>query len=150
MRIATLAEDIGKGLFAGALGTAAMTGSSTLEQKLRDRDASSAPADAAGKVLGVQPRDPAGAARFASVVHWSYGTSWGALRGMIAAAGLRGAKANLAHFAAVWGAAQVMLPALDVAPPLSQSPPHEIAIDAFHHLVYATATGAAYAALERG
>ncbi|MCA1699138.1 MAG: hypothetical protein LC790_09670 [Actinobacteria bacterium] len=37
--------------------------------------------------MGVQPRDEAGEARFSTVVHWSYGTSWGAVRGLLHAAG---------------------------------------------------------------
>ncbi len=127
-----------------------MTVSSTVEAKLRARGASSAPADAAGKVLGVQPRDEEGQARFSNVVHWSYGTSWGAVRGLLHAVGVDGGAAVAAHFAAVWGSAQVMLPALEVAPPPWRSPPEEIAIDAFHHVVYAVATGIAFAALERG
>ena len=143
------AAAVGKGLFAGAAGTVAMTVSSSLEAKLRDRGSSSAPADAAGKVLGVQPRDDAGKARFSNVVHWAYGTSWGAVRGLLHAAGLDGAKATALHFTAIWGGAQVMLPALDVAPPLWESERKEIAIDAFHHLVYAGATGIAFNALER-
>lgn len=149
MSLGDTASAVGKGLFAGAIGTVAMTASSTLEAKLRDRGSSSAPADAAGKVLGVQPRDEAGKARFSNIVHWGYGTSWGAVRGLIDVAGLEGAKANAAHFAAIWGSAQAMLPALDVAPPPWKSPPEELGIDAFHHIVYATATGVAYAALDR-
>jgi hypothetical protein len=90
-----LAEAIGGGLLAGVAGTAAMTASSTLEAKLRDRGSSSAPADAASKVLGVEPTDPA----------------------------------------------------LDVAPPVWEQPPQEVAIDAVHHAVYAGATSAAFAAL---
>jgi len=143
------AAAVGRGLFAGAAGTVAMTVSSTLEAKLRKRGSSSAPADAAGKVLGVQPRDEAGEARFATVVHWSYGTSWGAVRGLLHAAGLDGPGAGAAHFAAVWGSAQVMLPLLDVAPPPWESEPKEIAIDAFHHAVYAAFTGLAFSALQR-
>lgn len=150
MGLAGTAESVGKGLFAGAIGTAVMTVSSSLEAKLRDRGASSAPADAAGKVLGVQPRDEQGQARFAAVVHWSYGTSWGAFRGLLHAGGLDGAKAIGVHFAAIWGGAQVMLAVLDVAPPPWQTEPKELAIDAFHHAVYVLATGAAFAALERG
>jgi len=143
------AAAVGKGLFAGAAGTVAMTVSSTLEAKLRQRGSSSAPADAAGKVLGVQPRDEAGEARFATVVHWSYGTSWGAVRGLLHAAGLDGPGAGVAHFAAVWGSAQVMLPLLDIAPPPWESEPKEIAIDAFHHAVYAAFTALAFDALQR-
>ncbi len=126
-----------------------MTLSSTVAAKLRDRDASSAPADAAGKVLGVQPRDEAGEARFSTVAHWSYGTSWGAVRGLLSAAGLRGPSAAVAHFAGVWGSAQVMLAALDIAPLPWESLREEVAIDAFHHAVYAIATGLAFAGLER-
>jgi hypothetical protein len=142
-----LAGAVGKGMLAGAIGTVAMTASSTLDAKLRDRGASSAPADAAGKVLGVQPRDPDGGARFATVVHWSYGTSWGAARGAIASAGLDGIAATAAHFGAVWGSSLVMLPALGVAPPLWKQPVAETALDALHHLVYAGATTAAWNAV---
>ncbi len=149
MGIGDTAAAVGKGLFAGAAGTVAMTVSSTLEAKLRERGSSSAPADAAGKVLGVQPRDEEGQARFSNIVHWGYGTSWGAVRGLLHAGGVDGGKATAVHFAAVWGSAQAMLPALDIAPLPWKSPPKEIAIDAFHHAVYAVGTGVAFAALER-
>jgi len=149
LRVGDLASGVGKGLFAGAVGTAAMTVSSTLEMKARGRAASTAPADAAGKILGVEPKDEAGKARFSNLVHWGYGTGWGAVRGVIGAAGLRGAAANAAHFGAVWGSEQVMLPALGVAPPFWTWGAKEVGIDAFHHLVYAGATGAAYALLDR-
>ncbi len=126
-----------------------MTVSSTVEAKLRKRDGSTAPADAAGKVLGVQPRNPAGKQRFSTAVHWGYGTSWGAVRGLIGAAGLDGPEAAGAHFAAIWPSALVMLPALGVAPPPWKWGAAELAIDAGHHLVYVAATSLAYAALER-
>jgi len=137
-----------RGALAGAAGTAAMTLSSTLEAKLRDRGGSSAPSDAAGKVLGVQPRNPDGAARFSTAVHWGYGTGWGVARGVLGAAGLSGAPAAAAHWATVWGSSLVMLPALDIAPPPWKTEPKELGIDAFHHAVYAIATNAAYAVLD--
>jgi hypothetical protein len=49
----------------------------------------------------------------------------------------------------VWGAEQVMLPALNVAPPFWTWGAKEVGIDAFHHLVYATATSVAYSVLDR-
>ena len=55
----------------------------------------------------------------------------------------------VAHYGAVWGSELVMLPALEVAPPLKEWERTELAIDAWHHLVYATATSIAYAALDR-
>ncbi|MDQ3850910.1 MAG: DUF1440 domain-containing protein, partial [Actinomycetota bacterium] len=98
----------------------------------------------------VQPRDEAGQARFATVVHWAYGTSWGAVRGLLADAGLGGVRATATHFLAVWGSEEVMLPALDVAPPAWEWGAEEVLIDALHHVVYALGTGVAYTVLERG
>ena len=139
------ASSIGKGLVAGFAGTAAMTVSSTLEARLRGRAPSSAPARATAKVLGIASfEDAVAQARFNDLSHWGYGTGWGAVRGLLDAAGLPPGKATAAHGAAVWGSAQVTLPALDVAPPAIFWPKQEIAIDAFHHTVYALATGIAY------
>lgn len=56
MRTGDVAAAVGKGLLAGLVGTVAMTLSSTAEAKLRGRGSSSAPADAAAKVLGVEPK----------------------------------------------------------------------------------------------
>jgi hypothetical protein len=144
-RVDALASSIGKGLVAGFIGTAAMTISSSLEARIRHRAASSAPARATQKVLGITEfRDDIAAARFNDLSHWGYGTGWGVVRGLLAAAGLSPAAATVAHGAAVWGSAQVMLPALDVAPPAVFWPKREIAIDVLHHAVYALATGIAY------
>jgi hypothetical protein len=140
-----VAGNIGKGLVAGFAGTAAMTVSSTLEAKLRGRAASTAPARATAKVLGIAAfEDAVAQSRFNDLSHWGYGTGWGVVRGLLDAAGLPPGKATAAHGAAVWGSAQVTLPALDIAPPSVFWPRQEIAIDAFHHAVYALATGIAY------
>jgi hypothetical protein len=145
----TLADLIGRGLVAGFAGTAAMTISSTLEAKLRGRAPSSAPARATTKLLGITAfEDDRAAARFNDLSHWGYGTGWGVLRGLLAALGLSPRAASVAHGAAMYGAAQVTLPALEIAPPAIFWPKQEIAIDAFHHAVYAAATGGAYALLD--
>jgi hypothetical protein len=147
----TLATAIGRGLLAGFAGTAAMTISSTLEAKARGRAPSTAPAQATAKVLGIKEfEDEIANARFSDLSHWGYGTSWGVLRGLLGAAGLSPRAATAAHGAAVWGSAQVTLPALEIAPPSIFWPKEEIAIDAFHHAVYAAATGAAYELLSDG
>ena len=152
MRIAEkLASSIGKGLVAGLAGTAAMTLSSTVEARLRHRAPSSAPARATAKVLGITSfADEIAQARFNDLAHWGYGTAWGVVRGLLDAAGLPPRAATAAHAAAVWGSAQVALPALDIAPPAIFWAPREIAIDAFHHTVYAIATGIAYELLSNG
>jgi hypothetical protein len=150
MTATTVAQSIGKGLVAGVAGTAAMTVSSTVEAKLRHRAFSTAPADATAKVLGIKEFESKGAySRFSNISHWGYGTSWGVVRGLLDAAGLSPRRATAAHAAAVWGNEQVMLPALDVAPPVWMWSRKEVAIDGFHHAVYALATGIAYQALDR-
>jgi hypothetical protein len=144
-----LTRTIGKGAVAGLAGTAAMTISSTVEAKLRGRAASTAPAQAAQKLLGIEKfesdRDKA---RFSDLVHWGYGTGWGIARAFFREFGLGPRLSTPAHFAALWGSALVMLPSLDVAPPVYLWEGEEVAIDVFHHLVYVTATAAAYELLD--
>jgi hypothetical protein len=140
-----VASSIGKGLVAGFAGTAAMTVSSTLEAKLRGRAPSTTPARAIAKALGIASfEDAVARARFNDLSHWGFGTAWGVVRGLLDAAGVAPRKATATHGAAVWGSAQLTLPALDLAPPVVFWPKEEIAIDAFHHTVYAVATGIAY------
>ena len=67
--IGDIAANFGKGLFAGLVGTAAMTVSSTLEMKLSGRGASQTLAQAAEKVLDVEPEDEEAEARFSNLVH---------------------------------------------------------------------------------
>ena len=152
-----IATEVGKGLLAGFAGAVAMTIASTIEMKLRRRPASSTPADAAGKVLGVQPRDEAGKRRFGTLVHYAYGSAWGLGRAALGAALCTSSRLRrrsalvepIAFFAAVWGAALAMLPALGVAKPFWRWGAKEVAIDALHHSVYAAATDGAYRLLGR-
>ena len=101
-------------------------------------------------MLGIERFDsPQAENRFSNLVHWGYGTSWGAVRGLLGSTPLPPKAASAAHLAAVWGQEVVMLPTLDVAPPIHLWGKEEVAIDVFHHVVYATATAVAYELLER-
>lgn len=144
MGIGKLASSVGKGLFAGMAGTAAMTVSSTLEMKVRGRAASSAPADAALKILGLEPVDDAAKERFSNLMHWGYGTGWGAMRGVLSAAGIGRFPSTALHFSMLWGSETMMLPALGVAPPITEWGAREVGVDVFHHLVYVITTDAAF------
>ena len=142
-----ISEAIGNGLLAGSAGTAAMTLSSTLEMRLRGRQPSVVPARAAAKVLGVEPREQV---RFATIVHWGYGTCWGTARGLIGALGIHGGAAAALFFALVWTAELVTLPALDIGvPPVSRWGSEEVVVDALHHLVYAGTTSVVCDRLEQ-
>jgi hypothetical protein len=144
-----LAAGAGRGLFAGLIGTAAMTISSTAEAKLRHRPSSTVPSDVGGKLLGVKPRGPAEKQRFSHLMHWQYGTSLGLLRAALGSA-LRDPWAGATFFGLVWAGELVMLPRLSSkASPPTDMELKEVAIDGWHHLVYAAATSAAFTLLLR-
>jgi hypothetical protein len=149
MNAGRTASALGKGFVAGLVGTAAMTASSTIEAKLRGRKPSDAPAKAASKVLGVSPVGEDEKTRFSTLVHWLYGTAWGGVRGLLGETNMPWQAATVAHFGTIWGTEAVMLPVLGVSPPVTQGSKEEIAIDLWHHVVYALAAGLTYEWLER-
>lgn len=124
-----------------------MTISSAIEMKLRGRTASKTPAQAICKSLGLETVNEEAQARLNNLVHWGYGTAWGAVRGILEASGLHGPSATVIHFVLISAAEQTLLPQTGVAPPMTEQPAEEIAIDVWHHLVYAEGTGAAYTTL---
>jgi len=144
-----VAVGIGRGLVAGAAATAAMTVSSTAEMKLRGRPPSSAPAEVAGKALGVKPRKRAGG-RFAAIAHVTSGTALGTTRGLLDAAGVEGPAAPAAFLAIAFLPELVAVPAAGAAPPPWRWGARELAISALHHAVYVAAGEAAYRALTHG
>ena len=143
-----LGSEVGRGMLAGAVGTSAMTTSSLIEMKLRNRPPSTVPAEVAAKVLGVEPEQDSG--RFNNFVHWQYGSSLGALRGILSAVGLKDPWASSVFFVLVWAGSMLMVPRLsDSTPPASQWGPKEILLDGWHHLVYAAATSVAFSTMLR-
>lgn len=145
-----IARNIGRGLVAGLIGTAAMTVSSTVEAKLRGRAASTVPADAARTVLGIEKfTDDTAEQRFSQLAHWGYGTGLGVLRGLLRTLGLGPRLSSILHYALVYGGEQLLLPQLAVAPPATEWGAEEVAIDAWHHLVYVTATARTFERLSR-
>lgn len=138
---------IGKGLVAGAAGTLAITVSQMIEMKITKRKPSDAPAKAVKKTLHIEA-EPGNKSTLSDEVHWVYGTSWGAFRGLLSLAGLNGFAATAAHLAAIWGTALTIEPQLDLAPPVTEWEPKTIAVDFFHHAVYAVVAGLVYDAME--
>ena len=121
-----------------------MTVSSTLEAKMTGRGSSTTPAQAVEKVAGVEPESEDAEQQLNTLAHWGYGTAWGTARGVLGVLGLSGVPATLAHFGAVWGAQQVLLPSIDVAQPTWTYGGKALATDVWHHAVYACVTGLVY------
>lgn len=135
---------MGTGLLAGAAGTAALTVAQAVEMDLTGREASTTPAEAVEKVLGIRAIDDDHKAQLAQLVHWGYGTSWGLFRSFLDLLGVRGTDASLIHCAAVWGTALALLPGLEVAPPAHQWPAKMHVTEGVFHLIYAEAAGIVY------
>jgi hypothetical protein len=142
-----LGAAIGKGLIAGLAGTVAITISQMIEMKITKRKPSDAPAKAVEKTLHIEGT-PGNKEEFSNEVHWVYGTSWGVMRGLLSMAGIRGFAATTLHMAAIWGTAVNIQPKLDIAPPLSEWEPKDIAIDLLHHAVYAIVAGLVFDAID--
>lgn len=141
---------VGRGLAAGLVGTAAMTVSSSLESKVRDRGSSDTPAEAVSAVLGTEGfEDDHAKARTNQLAHWGYGTGLGAVRGLLDAVGLGRNVADVVFHGIAWGAEQTMLPTLGLAPPVTQWEASEVATDLTHHSVYSLTTNATYRWLSR-
>jgi hypothetical protein len=138
---------IGKGLIAGLAGTVAITISQMIEMKITNRKHSNAPGEAAEKALHIEAT-PGSMEEFSNEVHWIYGTSWGVMRGLLSIAGITGFAATTLHMASVWGTAATIQPKLDIAPPLSEWDPKDIAIDSVHHAVYAIVAGLVFDAMD--
>ena len=135
------------GLGAGAAGTAAMSVSTTVEMKLRGRPPSQAPAGAIERLTGWSPGTREGRERLGTVAHAAFGTLLGLARGAIGALGLREPAASAAFLTIAWAPDLVVVPALGAADPPWRWGAAELAISAWHHVVYVAAAGVAHEAL---
>jgi hypothetical protein len=163
---------LGRGLVAGAAGTAAMTGAQALGARLRGgaeegdggadgnggppRDPwehAPAPAKVGRRVIeGVFRRQvpPERIGLLTNVMHWGYGTMWGAVFGLVRGSGLlRGAAGGAAFGAAVWAGSYAQLVPMGIYDPPWTYPPGVLAEEGAYHLAYGLGVAAGWAALDR-
>jgi hypothetical protein len=144
-----IAANVGMGVAAGLAGTVAMTIAQTVEMKVTKREASPTPAKAVKKVFDIRPVDQKAESRLANLTHFAYGSSWGAVRGLLGAFGLQPGIATGVHLAAVQSTEYAMLPGLKLSPPVTKWGAKAVLTDNLFHVVYATATGLAFEWLRR-
>jgi hypothetical protein len=149
MRIGDAGQVIGKGLIAGAVGTVAITASRLLAEKLLNEEIPTAAAEAAEKLVGVEPKDEKSELRLGMLTHFAYGSALGIRRALLQSSGVRGWKADTAHLVVVHSTAGVVLPTLGIGPAPTKAPPEQVAMDVLHHAIYALATGAALRFIDR-
>ena len=146
--------NIGRGLLGGLAGTAAITIAQLVENRVTGPDQSNemeeVPAEAVEQVIGVHPHGKKQKAQMSQIVHWSYGTGWGAFPPLLGAFGVRGGTVTLLHFVALSTTAALLLPALGVAPPPQETPTPKIIAQSLNHFLYALIVGWVYDALNSG
>ena len=135
-----------RGALAGLAGVAAMTAGEKLEQLLTGRPSSYVPAHTLAHALGLRDPDADDWPRNMAM-HWSNGVVLGALRGVMAAANLRGPWAASLHtpIRLTWD--QTLENLTGVGAPPWTWPRDELVIDVLHKAVFSLVTGAVADAL---
>ena len=139
----------GKGLFAGVVATVSMTLAQMVQMKLTGRKGSDTPARAATKVLGVSASTEENKGRFNNLVHFSYGTAWGSVRGILSSVGLKGTWATILHFLAIWITGLVLLPSIKVSSVPWKWGLMGIITDGFFHIIYAVSAALTFNLIDR-
>jgi hypothetical protein len=150
-------RSIGKGLLAGAAGTAAMTAYQLAVAKAQGKPLTKpvphrwadapAPAQVAKRLAGAigegQRFTREDVPKLTNAMHWLYGTGWGAAYALLG-------RPNGALFGTgVWVAAYAELVPMGIYAPPWKYPAKDLAVDFSYHLVYGAAVQGAYAALSR-
>jgi hypothetical protein len=132
-----------RGLIAGAVGVAAMTVAEKLEQQFTRRPNSYVPADTLERLAGVGSESPHTSERLIRnwTMHWGQGIALGAVRGVMAARGLRGPVGSFMFMNFRLANDQILENATGAGAPPWSWPVDEQAIDLTHKGVYAFVTG---------
>ena len=147
---ATTASGLGRGVVAGLAGTAVMSGFQRfVEMPLTGRQESFAPANFAEKVLPIRPRRGEARRQLNEVTHFALGAAVGVARAVAERAGLRGQRATLTAFAAMYTGDLLLNTALGLYRP-SEWSGRDWAIDLVDKFVQAEATGLVFERLGRG
>lgn len=168
---------VGRGLGAGVAGAALMTAWQEASMRLRrdESDSGSQGQESGGEQPGAgqpdpwqQASTPAKVARriiegvferpvpteriglLTNVMHWAYGTSWGAVYGLIQASSPGRPLGRGALFGTgVWAMSYITLVPMGLYQPPWKYSPTELAMDLSYHLAYGIGTGVGYSLLDR-
>jgi len=148
---------VAQGLCAGLIGTAVFTAyqmaTGKAEAKPEPKDWSEAPEPAQvgqrvaeGVFHEEVPLEKSGL--LTQLVHWVYGTSWGAVYGLIEESIQKPLVSGVALTGAVMTTDYTLLPAMKLYRPPWRYPATTLAADFARHLIHGFATAAAFRALE--
>jgi hypothetical protein len=139
---AVLMRAMGSGVVAGVAGVAVMTAAEKLEQAVTARPDSLVPGRAAERVLGLDPAEGRALRRRMWAMHVGMAAGVGALRGVMAFAGLRGPWASTMFTVVRLTADQTVENWTGVGAPPWTWPRGELLVDVAGKAVYAFVTGA--------
>ncbi|MDP9371247.1 MAG: hypothetical protein M3Q65_02065 [Chloroflexota bacterium] len=131
-----------RGLVAGAAGVAAMTAAEKVEQLFTRRPNSFVPGHTLERLLGLPPKPDAERLWLNWAMHWGQGTALGAVRGLMAARGLRGPVGSFLFTNLRLLTDQTLENATGAGAPPWTWPVDEQALDLLHKAIYAFAAGA--------
>ena len=129
------------GAAAGLAGAGVMTAAEKVEQRFTRRPNSYVPARTLAHLIGLRKPDSDSWPRNMAM-HYGTGMSAGVLRGLMAAANLRGATASFMHTWIRLSIDQTLENATGVGAPPPTWPRDELVIDVGHKAIYSFATGA--------
>ncbi|WP_432561687.1 hypothetical protein [Kineococcus sp. SYSU DK003] len=131
----------GVGAVAGLAGGAVMSLGEKLEQAVTHRPDSHVPARALLALLGRDPGDAATPVLWNHVMHYGTAATLGALRGVWAVTGIRGAHADAWHTVVRLAFDQTVENVTGAGAPPATWPARELAVDVLHKTVFSVVTG---------
>ena len=140
-RGATAGTAAARGLLAGLVGVAAMTAAEKVEQRLTGRPSSFVPGHTLERLLGRPSRPDHERVWMNRAMHWGQGVLLGAVRGLLAARGVRGPFGGFLFLNLRLLNDQSLENATGVGAPPWTWPVDEQAIDLLHKAIYAVVTG---------
>ena len=151
--LATLTQGLCAGVIGNAVFTAyqELTSRSKAEEKPNDWSETPEPAQVGQRIAeGVFHRDVPleRAGTVTNVMHWLYGSSWGAVYGVIQESVRRPVVSGVTLTGAVMAADYTLLPAMKLYEPPWRYPARTLAKDFATHLVHGLAIAGAYRALD--
>lgn len=140
-RAAGIAGAAVRGALAGLAGAGVMSVGEKVEQQLTSRPDSYVPARTLRTLLGRPTGEAERPPVWNHVMHYATGASLGALRGVWAVTGIRGAYANAWHAVVRLAVDQTLENGTGVGAPPTSWPRQELAVDLLHKTVFSVVTG---------
>jgi uncharacterized membrane protein YagU involved in acid resistance len=152
-----------RGVVAGVVGTGAMTAAQVLPQKLQSADEQPGGGDDEPQDPWEQAPVPALVAKriaegvfhkeipadkidlVTNVMHWSYGTTWGGVYGLLhERAAERPLRSGMTFGIGVWAMSYLQLVPMGLYQPPWEYDPRELSMDVGYHLAYGAGAGLAH------